>query len=97
MSFIAIPTIVEATVAGNHIANKKRRLIKAIAVMTSVRIIKVAIYPYDVKNVIKSLNQLPLKFIFGSPNVFKNYWNDCRSNICVHNDLVKMEKIVVKK
>lgn len=73
MSFNAIPMIpAEATVVGHHIANKKRRLIKTIVAMIRVRVIKVAISPYDARNVIKSLNQLPLKFIFGSPNVFKN-------------------------
>ena len=62
--FNAIPMIpAEATVVGNHIANKKRRLIKTIVVMIRIRVIKVAISPYDARNVIKSLNQLPLKFI----------------------------------
>ncbi len=71
MSFNAMPMIpAEATVVGNPIANKKRRLIKMIVAM--IRVIKVAIPPYDARNGIKSLNQLSLKFIFGSPNVFKN-------------------------
>ena len=42
MSFNAIPMIpTEATVVGNHIANKKRRLIKTIVAMIRVRVIKV--------------------------------------------------------
>ena len=50
MSFNAIPMIpAEATVVGNHIANKKRRLIKTIVAMIRVRVIKVAISPYDAR------------------------------------------------